>query len=118
MKLAEQRKKIKEKLDALKIFSNTATVRKLRQELEEKLRSIDVQLKRGKQVTLPIPKDETERLANAARAAKLRKYHNYLRQIRNSYPDLKYADIRRRYHERKKGRKSKIPDVIWRNPSP
>jgi hypothetical protein len=118
MTLAKRRKKILKQLEALKGFPNTNSVRNLRQELKEKLRRIDARVKRGKQAKLPIPKKAMKRMADTARAAKLRKYHNYIRQIRDNYPGLTYADIRRQYNERKKGRPSKIPDPIWRNPSP
>ncbi|WP_415281116.1 hypothetical protein [Candidatus Nitrososphaera sp. FF02] len=118
MTLAKQRKKILKQLDALKKFPNTSTVRKLRQELNEKLRRIDSRIQHGRQTKLPISKKQVKRMANAARAGKLHKYHNYIRQIHDNYPDLTYADIRRQYAERKKGKRSEIPDVIWRNPSP
>lgn len=116
--LAERRKKLLKQLDALKIFSNTATVRKLRQELNAKLHALETKIERGKQAKLPLPKTSVHQNANAARAAKMRKYHNYIRQILNSYPGLKYADIRRQFSERKRGVKTDISDVIWRNPSP
>jgi hypothetical protein len=58
------------------------------------------------------------KVANEARAGKMKKYHNYLRQIRNNYPDLTYAQLRRQFSERKRGIKTEVPDVVWRNPSP
>ena len=60
----------------------------------------------------------TSKSANEARAGKMKKYHNYLRQIRDSYPNLTYRELRRQFSERKRGIKTDVPDVVWRNPSP
>jgi hypothetical protein len=121
---AEQRKKkLLQQLNALKSFSNTKAVRKLREELGAKLAQLEkhaITKAQGshKQTRLPISKSAVKRLANESRAVKLRKYHNYVRQIHQNYPNLTYGRIRKQFRERKTGKKSKIPDVIWRNPSP
>ena len=114
----EQKKKLLRQLDALKVFQNTKSVRQLRKELQDKLRAIESTIERGKQAKLPVSKAEIKRQANLSRAGKLKKYHNYVRQIRNSFPDLTYSQIRKQFKERKKGKDVEIPDVIWRNPSP
>ena len=118
MTLAEQRKKLLQQLQALKSFPNTKAVRKLREELNRKIAAIDAKAARGKQTKLPFSKAAKQKAANEARAAKLRKYHNYLQQIRNNYPNLTYADLRKQFRERKQGKQTKVPDVVWRNPSP
>ena len=123
---AKQKKKkllLQQQLKALKSFSNTKAVRKLKEELETKLRQLERKAAteaqaRPRQTKLPISKAVIRRLANDKRSAKLRKYHNYLRQIRDNYPDLTYADLRKQFRERKEGKHTKVPDVIWRNPSP
>ena len=118
MTLAEQRKKILKQLDALKVFNDTAVVRKLRQELTGKLRAIEAKIKRGRQSKIPIPKADIRKMANASRAASMRKHHNYIKQIHTNYPDLSYREIQRQLKERKQGKQTKISDVIWHNPSP
>jgi hypothetical protein len=118
MTLAEQRKKLRKQLKALKAFSNTAAVRRLRQELNRKLDALEAKAERGRQTKMPTSNAAAQKAANAARAGKLRKYHNYLRQIRDSYPNLTYRELRRQFSERKRGKQTKVPDVIWRNPSP
>ena len=52
------------------------------------------------------------------RSGKLKKYHSYLRMIRDSFPNLKYSQIRKQFAERRKGQETDIPDAIWQNPSP
>ena len=119
MNLQEQRKKIRAELRALKMFTNTVTVRKLRRELQQKLRDIESKIQKQARVAKKPPsKKETRQAANAARAGKLSKYHRYIRLIRDNYPDLTYSQIRSQLTERKQGKQTEIPDVIWHNPSP
>lgn len=115
---ARNRKKIQRQLDALKDFANTKAVRQLRKELQARLRTIETRAKKGKQARFPVSRKEVQRQANLSRARKLHKYHNYLKQIQKNYPDLTYTQIRKQFKERKQGKKSEIPDVIWHNPSP
>ena len=116
--LTARRKKILKQLSALKKFHSTATVRKLRQELNRKLAALDANTGRVRRAKMQVSKAAKQKAANAARASKLRKYHNYLRQIPDSYPNLTYRELRRQFSERKQGRQTKVPDVVWRNPSP
>ena len=118
MSAKDKKKKIQKQLDALKDFANTKTVRKLRKELNERLARLESRPKKTKQIPLPASPKEVRRQANLSRSRKVRKYHNYIRQIQNNYPNLAYAQIRKQFAERKAGKQSKIPDVIWRNPSP
>lgn len=118
---AREKRRIQRQIDALKSFPNTKTVRKLRKELQEKLRRIELQLKKtkkGRQTRLPVSRKETQRQANLARSRKVHKYHNYIRQIVENYTDLTYSQVRKQFKERKQGKHTEIPDVIWRNPSP
>jgi len=48
----------------------------------------------------------------------LKKRFRYLRLIRDQFPELSWLEIRREFSRREKGLDSKIPDVIWQNPSP
>jgi uncharacterized short protein YbdD (DUF466 family) len=118
MTRTEQRKKILKQLKALKGFPNTKTVRKLRKELQVKLKRIESKVEKPKQTRLRVSRKEIQRQANLARSRKVHKYHNYIKQISNNYPDLTYSQIRKQFKERKKGKHTEIPDVVWFNPSP
>jgi len=119
MNLREQRNKVAAELRLLKAFTNSLTVRRLRRELQQRLQEIEAKIERQERAAKKPPSRKEIRLAaNAARVGKLRRYHNYIRQIRNNYPDLTYSEIRSQLTERKRGKKTSIPDVIWKNPSP
>ncbi len=107
----EQEKKLLEQLDALKIFPKNNLIRELERQIKSKLEKLDK--KEGKIISEPIQKN-----ANKSRSSKLKKYHRYLRMIRDNFPNLKYSDIRKQFYQRRKGQKSDIPDVVWQNPSP
>lgn len=106
----ETRKKLLEQLDALKIFPNNKLVRELRKKIQS-------QLDRLERIEKPVTVVKTVS-SNISRSTKLKKYHRYLRMIRDNFPNLKYSDIRKQFSERRKGQESDIPDVIWQNPSP
>ncbi|MGI0005396.1 MAG: hypothetical protein ACREAO_10130 [Nitrososphaera sp.] len=122
-------REIRKELAALKRFRRTKQrdlfIRRLagEQRLFErqlsKLPSLSGYSVKGQRPTeRPLSKSTALKAANESRAGKMRKYHNYLRQIRDNYPDLTYAQLRRQFSERKRGIKTDVPDVIWRNPSP
>jgi len=95
--------KLREQLDALKIFPNTKLVKELRNQIKKKLEKIQ-------------PKKQT--IPNQSRSIKLKKYHRYIKLVRNSFPELSHAEIRRQFSKRRSGKDVAIPDVIWQNPSP
>ncbi|MBS3926439.1 MAG: hypothetical protein KGZ34_07120 [Nitrosarchaeum sp.] len=95
--------KLREQLDALKIFPNTKLVKELRNQIKKKLEKIQ-------------PKKQT--IPNQSRSVKLKKYHRYIKLVRNSFPELSHAEIRRQFSKRRSGKDVSIPDVIWQNPSP
>lgn len=97
------REKLLEQLNALKIFPNTKLVKQLRDEIKKKL---------NKQ-----PKQK-QTIPNQSRSIKLKKYHRYIKLVRNSFPELSHAEIRKQFSKRRSGKDVRIPDVIWRNPSP
>ena len=115
---SRERKRLLKNIDALKAFANSGTVRKLRKELKTELAALEK--KSAKQAPIPakLSKRQVKVQANAVRSSKLRKYHNYLRQIRDNYPNITYSDVRKMFKIRKEGRQVEIPDVIWQNPSP
>lgn len=97
--------KLLEQLNALKLFPNNKHVKELRKQIIKKLQRLK-------------PKEKLKKDSNRSRAGKLRRYHNYIRQIRNNFPDLSYNQIRSQLSKRKQGKDVSIPDVIWQNPSP
>ena len=96
------RKKLLEQLDALKIFPNTKLVKELRQQIKKKLEK----------------KQPKQSIPSQSRSIKLKKYHRYIKLVRNSFPELSHAEIRKQFSKRRSGKDVRIPDVIWQNPSP
>ncbi len=99
--------KLKEQLESLKIFPDNKLVRELRKQIIEKLEKIEKKVKKRK-----------KKKPKRTRSKSLEKYHRYIRLIRNNFPELRYADIRKQFSLRKKGKEVSIPDVVWQNPSP
>jgi seryl-tRNA synthetase len=106
--MSDQKKKLLKQLDALKIFPKNKLVRELQRQIKKKLEKLDKK---------EIPLKEKTKKPNQ-RASKLRKYHRYLRMIRDNFPNLTYSEIRSQFAKRKQGFEVSIPDVIWQNPSP
>lgn len=106
--MTDRIEKLKQRLDALKIFPNNREVKILRERIKKQLTRLE---KKQIKETKPKPPNQT-------RSGKLRRYHNYIRQIRNNFPDLPYNVIRSQLTKRRQGKPSKIPDAIWQNPSP
>jgi hypothetical protein len=104
----DKKKKLLEQLEALRIFPKTKLVKELQKQIQSKLEKFE-----QKEVKVKKKKEP-----NISRASKLRKYHHYLRLIRDNFPDLKYNEIRSQFSRRKKGHDVSIPDAIWKNPSP
>jgi len=103
--------KLQQRLDALKIFPNNKEVKILRDRIKKQLSNL--QRKQDKKTTL-----QTTQQANQSRSRKLKRYHSYIRQIKNNFPDLPYNVIRHELTKRSQGKPSKIPDAVWQNPSP
>src|SRR5690242_17014598 len=102
----EERKRLLEQLNALKIFPDNNLVRQLRKQIKQKL------------VTVETKKSIDVVDFNLLRAKKLKKYHRYVRLVRDNFPNLKYSEIRKQFSKRKQGKEVSIPDVVWQNPSP
>lgn len=106
--MAQSKQDLLDQLQALKIFPKTTLVKELRIQIKKKLEKLEQKQK-------PILK---QRQANQSRSGKLRRYHNYIRQIQNNFPNLKYNQIRSQLSQRRQGKQVSIPDVVWQNPSP
>lgn len=99
--------KLKEQLEALKIFPDNKLVRELRKQIIEKLEKIEKKVKKRK-----------KKKPKRTRSKSLQKYHRYIRLIRDNFPNLSYGEIRKLFFLRKHGKEISIPDVVWQNPSP
>ncbi len=106
-----QLKKLQEQLDALKIFPKTKLVRQLQKQILDKIKSTQ-------KTKSPKKPTDSKRLANESRSRKLKRYHRYVRLIRDNFPDLTIAEIRKQFSKRRKGTEVSIPDAVWQNPSP
>lgn len=104
--------KLREQLESLKNLPNIKEVISLRKRLTSELDKLTKQ----KVETKPV--EDLKVLANIKRSGKLRRYHNYIRQIRNNFPNLSYSQIRKQFSQRKQGSESDISDAVWQNPSP
>jgi hypothetical protein len=104
----EEKKKLLDQLEALKIFPNNKLVKELRKQILKKLQRTEQKL------PLIISKD----IANIKRSKSGKKHHRYIRLVRDNFPNLKYSEIRKQFSKRKQGKEVSIPDVIWQNPSP
>jgi len=97
-----------DQLQALKIFPKTKLVKELRNQIKKKLDRIERKPK-------PIIK---QRQANQSRSIKLKRYHRYIKLIRNNFPQFSHRDIRKQFSKRRQGTDVSIPDAVWQNPSP
>lgn len=104
----EEKKKLLDQLEALKIFPNNKLVKELRKQILAKLGRLEEKL------PIVFPKED----ANIKRSKGAKKYHRYIRLIRDNFPNLRYSEIRRQFSHRKQGKDASIPDAVWQNPSP
>ena len=104
----DKRNKLLDRLDALKLFPNNNEVRKLRSRTIRALERLEI----PKEPKIPKIKDTKKR------SSSLKKYHRYIRMIRDNFPDLEYSDIRKQFAKRRRGDSVSIPDAVWQNPSP
>jgi len=111
MSKKEQLKKLQEQLDALKIFPKNKHVTALQKQIKTKIDSL-------KLTKVTKHKINKQKLANQSRSIKLKRYHRYIKMIRNNFPNLEHKDIRAQFSRRKKGADVSIPDAVWQNPSP
>jgi len=99
--------KLTELLRSLKGAPNIKEVKALRKRLEKEQKKI-IKTK-PKEVPKPI---------TVTRSVKLKKYHRYMRLIRDNFPNLTYNQIRKQFSKKKHGQDVSIPDAVWQNPSP
>ena len=104
--------KLKEQLDNLKSLPNIKEVVALRKRLKKELEKTVPKIKAVKVITIPT-KTRNEKISLG-----LKKHFRYLRLIRNNFPDLTFAQLRKEFSRRRKGLESEIPDAVWQNPSP
>jgi len=112
MEKSEQLKKLQEQLDALKIFPRNNLVKQLQKQITNKIKTLQ------KSIKIPKPQINRQALANQSRSVKLKKYHRYIKMIRNNFPNISHKEIRQQFSKRRKGKDVSIPDAVWQNPSP
>src|SRR3989442_15001919 len=91
--------KLSEQIKALGDLPQIKEVRLLRQRLQRELERLT---KREIEIETTVPKPDT-------RSSKLKKYHRYLRMIRDNFPNLKYSQIRKQFSVRRQGQGTDIP---------
>ncbi len=104
--------KLKEQLENLKQLPNIKEVVALRKRLVKELEKVTPKIK--KEVVAPTPTVTRGEKISVA----LKKHFRYLRLIRDNFPDLTFAQLRKEFSRRRKGLESEIPDAVWQNPSP
>ncbi len=105
--------KVREQLQRLKDLPNLKEVVALRKRLTKELKILFEKVESKIKVT------EFPKVTRAEKISRtLKKQFNYLRQIRNNFPDISWIELRREFTRRRKGLDSKIPKAIWENPSP
>ena len=104
-------KKLQEQLDALQIFPKSKLVKQLQKQIQDKINQLE-------KIIIPLKQHDRQKLANESRSRKLKRYHRYIRLIRDNFPDLTIAQIRKQFSKRRQGTEVSIPDAVWQNPSP
>lgn len=105
--------KVREQLESLKNLPNIKEVIALRKRLQSELKILEVDKDSRIEVT------EFPKVSRAQKISKtLKKRFRYLRLIRNQFPEFSWLELRREFSRRENGLDSKIPDVVWQNPSP
>ena len=95
----------------LKEFPNIKEIQNLKKRIRSEKKKIKITPKPEK-ITLP-------KNVNLKRSSSMKKYHRYIRRIRDVYfPEMKYRDIQKQFKKRREEGNSSIPDVVWQNPSP
>jgi len=107
----ENKEKLLEHLDALKNFPNNKLVRQLRQQIQR-------QLERLEQKESIASVETIAEKTNLSRSSKLKNYHRYIRLIRDNFPGLSHAEIRKQFAKRRNREDVSIHDAVWQNPSP
>ena len=104
----ESKEKLLEHLDALKNFPNSKLVKQLRQQIQRQIEKVD-------QTEIISSPKEIAKQANLSRSKKLERYHRYIRLIRDNFPDLSHAEIRKQFTKRRRGESVSINDAVWQN---
>ena len=103
-------KKLVELERFLKEFPNIKEIQNLKRRI--KLEKKKTRISEPKKI-IPL------RNVNLKRSSNMKKYHRYIRRIRDVYfPEKKYRYIQKQFKKRREEGNSSIPDVVWQNPSP
>ena len=101
-----------QKLEELPRIKEISILVKRLEKEKEKLVAVDT-------ATAPTPvKEPVTTQPNISRSNKLQRYWRYIKLIRDNFPNLTVAEIRRQFTVRREGLEVEIPDAVWQNPSP
>ena len=104
-------RKLTELEKLLKEFPNIKEIQNLKKRIRLEKKKIKITPKSEKIVS---PTN-----VNLKRSSNMKKYHRYIRRIRDVYfPEMKYRYIQKQFKKRREEGNSSIPDVVWQNPSP
>jgi len=104
--------KLKEQLENLKLLPNIKEVIALRKRLTKELEKSVPKTKTVKAPPVAV-RSRNEKISSG-----LKKHFRYLRLIRDNFPDVNFAELRKQFSRRTKGLETEIPDAVWQNPSP
>jgi hypothetical protein len=105
--------KVKEQLESLKNLPNLKEVIALRKRLQSELKILSAKEESKIEIIKFTGLTRNQKISKT-----LKKRFRYLRLIRNQFPEISWLDLRREFSRREKGQDSKVPDVVWQNPSP
>ena len=101
-------KKLRELEKLLKEFPNIKEIQNLRKRIRTE----------KKKTKLPKPKNIPSKKNKGNRSSAMKKYHRYIRRIRDVYfPEKNYRYIQKQFKKRREEGNSEINDAIWQNPS-
>ena len=108
----EDKKKLLDQLEALKIFPNNKLVKELRKQILVKLERLT---KKKEPIISEIPKEEKKIQFKAKLSSRAKKYWRFIKLAHDRVPNLKVSEIRRQFKKRREQGQSDIPDAIWQN---
>jgi len=102
-------RKLSELEKFLKEFPNIKEIQNLRKRIRTE----------KKKTKVSKPKIIPSKNGNQSRSSAMKKYHRYIRRIRDVYfPEKNYRYIQKQFKKRREEGTSSINEAIWQNPSP
>ena len=105
---------IEKLIDLEKILKELPKIKEIR-ELAKRISHEKKKIKKPKRIVKKKIKSDSKLKISKG----LKKYHRYVRRIKDLYfPHMKYSDIQKELKNKKAGKGSSIPDVVWENLPP